>query len=94
MIDDAIWRLFAPGFHCSPVAHFLPRVDQEKIIFTRRQPFRLFVSGITVNIPTGSPQLLTLSFQLLEYQWRWREGKFDTLGKLGSAHRAVGQHPY
>ena len=33
-------------------------------------------------------------FQLLEYQWRWREGKFDTLGKLGSAHRVVGQHPY
>ena len=33
-------------------------------------------------------------FQLLEYQWRWREGKFDTLGKLGSAHLAVGQHPY
>ena len=31
------------------------------------------------------------AFQLLEYQWR--EGRFDTLGKLGSAHRAVGQHP-
>ena len=30
-------------------------------------------------------------FQLLEYQWG--EGRFDTLGLLGSAHRAQGQHP-
>ena len=32
------------------------------------------------------------TFQLLEYQW-W-EGKFDTLGKLVSAHRADGLPPY
>ena len=30
-------------------------------------------------------------FQLLEYQWG--EGRFDTLGLLGSAHRAQGQPP-
>ena len=29
------------------------------------------------------------AFQLLEYQWG--EGRFDTLGLLGSAHRALGQ---
>ena len=33
VIDDAIWRLFAPGFHCSPVAHFLPRRQPGKDIF-------------------------------------------------------------
>ena len=35
--------------------------------------------------------LLLRAFQLLEYQWG--EGRFDTLGLLGSAHRAQGQHP-
>ena len=30
-------------------------------------------------------------FQLLQYQW-W-EGRFDTLGKLVSAHPGGGQHP-
>ena len=30
-------------------------------------------------------------FQLLKYQWS--EGKFDTLGKSGSAHRAQGTPP-
>ena len=29
-------------------------------------------------------------FQLLEYQWG--EGRFDTLGLLGSAHRALGMY--
>ena len=42
VIDDAIWRLFAPGFHCSPVAqsHFLDG-NQEQIIFTQIEPFQL-----------------------------------------------------
>ena len=31
------------------------------------------------------------TFQLLEYQWR--EGRFDTLGKLVSARHVNGQHP-
>ena len=31
------------------------------------------------------------TFQFLEYQWS--EGKFDTLGKLGFAHRAQGTPP-
>ena len=32
-----------------------------------------------------------IPFQLLEYQWR--ESRFDTLGKLASAHPGGGQHP-
>ena len=43
------------------------------------------IGGIGRVLLLGSP------FQLLEYQWG--EGRFDTLGLLGSAHRAQGQHP-
>ena len=32
-----------------------------------------------------------MAFQLLEYHWQ--EGRFDTLGKLVSAHPGGGQHP-
>ena len=39
-----------------------------------------------------SKNLQGRAIQLLEYQW-W-EGKFDTLGKLVSAHRADGLPPY
>ena len=46
--------------------------------------------GTTTN-EQGKIGLLS-PFQLLEYQWR--EGKFDTLGKLVSAHHADGLTPY
>ena len=48
---------FCPGFPlCSPVAHFLPPVDQEKIIFTAFRSICL----MRRDIPSGPPQLFAL----------------------------------
>ena len=48
---------FCPGFPlCSPVAHFLPPVDQEKIIFTAFRSICL----MRREIPSGPPQVLSL----------------------------------
>ena len=56
-------------------------------------PLRVPIPQFSEMVGGRRGQLLpSRAFQLLEYQWR--EGKFDTLGKLVSAHRADGLPPY
>ena len=64
-------------------------------IFSRRflgiphvgtKPPSTFKNLLQLCTPIMAYWMLARPFQLLEYQWR--EGRFDTLGKLTSAHRA------
>ena len=43
---------------------------------------------VCLDTADTAPIYQVTTFQLLEYQWS--EGEFDTLGKLGSAHRPGG----
>ena len=63
------------------------------VVFQQLNPINNVVFSFNFNNPSSSGQMIlhSQSFQLLEYQWR--EGRFDTLGKLVSAHPGGGQHP-